>query len=83
MSKKDEFNIYRDIFGVKDRDFNGDVDWRDCEIEREELERIMKSKSISDYNDDVDDYDILILLKTFLMILTMRKMNRIMTIMKK
>lgn len=57
MSKKDDFNVYRDVLGVKDRDYNGKIDWRDCEIERKELEDLMDNTPSSTYNYDDDDYD--------------------------
>lgn len=54
--QKDEFNFYRDVLNIQDHDANGEIDWRDAEIEFNELNKIMGKKRVR-YSYDEDDFE--------------------------
>ena len=59
--KNGDFNIFRDLFGYQDMDFDGDVDLMDVDLEDEifcETERDLHPNITSDFDEDDDfDYD--------------------------
>lgn len=58
--KNDDFNFWRDLFGYRDMDFDGDVDYEDAELEDEifdEIDRTLHPHITTDFEDDDDDDD--------------------------
>ena len=57
--KNDDFNIWRDLFGYHDMDFDGDVDFEDADIEDDEFDEIEKQirPNITFRFDDEEDED--------------------------
>jgi hypothetical protein len=61
MKDDDDYNVWRDIFGYHDEDFDGDVDWEDVDIADrnfKELEDILYPKTSFDDDDDDEDDDL-------------------------
>ena len=59
--KNDDFNIWRDLFGYHDMDFDGDVDIVDVDLADEIYDNVnnaLNRKSSYDFDDcDGDDFD--------------------------
>ncbi|MDE6060873.1 MAG: hypothetical protein K2G31_05325 [Clostridia bacterium] len=58
--RNDDFNIWRDLFGYNDMDFDGDVDFVDADLEDEifdATERVLNPHILSDFDsDEFDDF---------------------------
>lgn len=55
--KNDDFNIWRDLFGYHDMDFDGDIDFEDVDLEDDifdETEQKLHSHLSFDFGDDDD-----------------------------
>lgn len=56
--KNDDFNFWRDLFGYRDMDFDGDVDYEDAELEDEifdAIDHVLHPHISTDFDDDDDD----------------------------
>jgi hypothetical protein len=59
-NKNDDFNMYKDLFGYQDVNFDGKVDFEDVYITDKEIEEREESnyhESTFDEDDDQDEYD--------------------------
>mgnify|MGYP001052386976 CR=1 FL=1 len=58
--KNEDFNIWHDIFGYHDMDFDGDIDFEDVALEDDifdETEQIIHPNIPFDFDDDDEDDD--------------------------
>lgn len=59
--RNDDFNIWEDLLGYTDMDYDGDVDWIDADLEDDIFNEFEKSRNDSSFfdgdYDDLDDFD--------------------------
>jgi hypothetical protein len=62
MKDDDDYNVWSDLFGYHDEDFDGDVDWEDADIEDQFFDELQEKfhhhhSPLYDEEDDDDDYE--------------------------